>query len=54
MGALTYAPAFKRKNLNASVPIQIESLVSIAQDILNKREQFNVSLGNNGNKIQRQ
>lgn len=48
MGALTYAPAFRRKNLNTSVPIQIESLVSIAQNILNKREEFNLNIGNNG------
>ena len=48
MGALTYAPAFRRKNLNASQKIHIESLVSIAQDILNKREQFSVNLNNSG------
>jgi serine/threonine-protein kinase HipA len=48
MGALTYAPAIKRKNLNASQPINIESLVSIAQEVLDKREQFNVNLNNDG------
>ncbi|MFT6985495.1 MAG: serine/threonine-protein kinase HipA [Psychromonas sp.] len=48
MGALTYAPAVRRKNLNASQPIQIASLVSIAQEILNLRAQFNLNLGNNG------
>ena len=48
MGALTYAPATKRKNLNASQPIHIESLVSIAQEVLTKRAQFNVNLTNNG------
>lgn len=48
MGALTYAPAIRRKNLNASQSIQIASLVSIAQDILNKRENFNVNLTHNG------
>ncbi|PKH87639.1 type II toxin-antitoxin system HipA family toxin [Colwellia sp. Bg11-28] len=48
MGALTYSPATKRKNLNASQPIHIESLVSIAQDVLDKRQQFSVDLENNG------
>ncbi|WP_111976845.1 type II toxin-antitoxin system HipA family toxin [Algibacillus agarilyticus] len=48
MGALTYVPATRRKNLNASQPIQIESLVSIAQDVLDKRDQFNVNLNNDG------
>ncbi len=48
MGALTYAPAIRRKNLNASQPIQLESLVSIAQEVLDKREQFNVNLNNDG------
>lgn len=42
MGALTYLPATRKKNLNASQHIEIESLVSIAQEILDKREQFNV------------
>lgn len=46
MGALTYSPATKRKNLNASRPIHIESLISIAQDVLSKREQFNAKLTN--------
>jgi serine/threonine-protein kinase HipA len=44
MGALTYFPATRRQNLNASQHIEIESLVSIAQEILDKREQFNVHL----------
>jgi serine/threonine-protein kinase HipA len=44
MGALTYAPAYKRKNLNASQAIQIESLVDIAQTILHNRQQFSVNL----------
>lgn len=47
MGALTYTPAYQRKQLNASQPIQIESLVSIAQDVLNKREQFKINLSEN-------
>lgn len=48
MGALTYSPATKRKNLNASKPIHIESLIAIAQEVLDKREQFNVNLSNKG------
>ncbi|MCF6267341.1 MAG: type II toxin-antitoxin system HipA family toxin [Desulfuromusa sp.] len=48
MGALTYHPAIKRKNLNASQYIEIQSLVSIAQEILDKREQFRVALGTQG------
>ena len=48
MGALIYSPATKRKNLNASQPIHIQSLISIAQDILDKRSQFNISLNNDG------
>ena len=48
MGALTYHPATQRKNLNASQHIEIESLVSIAQDILDKREQFSVTLNAKG------
>ena len=48
MGALSYSPATKRKNLNASQAVQIESLISIAQDVLDKRKQFNLNLTNNG------
>ena len=48
MGALTYHPATQRKNLNASQHIEIQSLVSIAQEILDKRQQFRVSLGAQG------
>ncbi len=48
MGALTYHPATQRKNLNASQQIEIQSLVSIAQKILDNREQFRVALGAQG------
>jgi len=48
MGALTYHPATQRRNLNASQHIEIQSLVSIAQEILDKREQFRVTLGAQG------
>ncbi|NNJ71551.1 MAG: type II toxin-antitoxin system HipA family toxin, partial [Enterobacterales bacterium] len=48
MGALTYSPAVKRKNLNSSQRIHIEALIAIAQEVLDKREQFKVNLTNNG------
>ncbi len=48
MGALTYSPAIQRKNLNRSQQVEIQSLVSMAQEILNKREQFQVTLGTQG------
>lgn len=48
MGALTYHPATQRKNLNASQHIEIQSLVSIAQEVLNKRERFKIELGTQG------
>lgn len=37
MGALEYVPATKMKSLNASRQIEIESLVSIAQEVLDSR-----------------
>ena len=45
MGALTYHPAVRKKNLNASQHVEIQSLISIAQEILDKRELFRVNLG---------
>ncbi len=48
MGALTYSPAIQRKNLNRSQRIEIQSLISIAQQILDKREQFQVTLRTHG------
>lgn len=48
MGALTYHPAIQRKNLNASQHLEIESLVSIAQEILDGREQFNLNFADRG------
>ena len=48
MGALSFHPATQRKHLNASQNVEIQSLVSIAQDILDKREKFNVLLGEQG------
>lgn len=43
MGALTYHPATQRKNLNASQYLDIKSLVSIAQKIVDGREQFSLN-----------
>ena len=52
MGALSYAPAVRKKGLNASQSMEISSLVSIAQDILNKRKQLTISLGPDGEEDQ--
>lgn len=48
MGALEYAPATRMKNLNATQPVAIASLVAIAQDILDARSYFTVDLHNDG------
>jgi serine/threonine-protein kinase HipA len=48
MGALEYTPATKLKSLNASAKIEIESLVSIAQELLDSREDFAASLNHPG------
>jgi len=48
MGALTYSPAIQHKNLNRSQHVEIQSLISIAQEILDKREKFQVTLGSQG------
>ena len=48
MGALEFAPATRLKSLNASQQVEIESLVAIAQDILDKRSDFNVELDQHG------
>ncbi|TNH44564.1 type II toxin-antitoxin system HipA family toxin [Photorhabdus luminescens subsp. sonorensis] len=48
MGALEYVPATKMRNLNSSKQVEIDSLVSIAQEILNSRGDFTVELINNG------
>jgi serine/threonine-protein kinase HipA len=48
MGALTYSPATQRKNLNSSQHVEIQSLVSIAQEILDKREGLSVTLDAQG------
>jgi serine/threonine-protein kinase HipA len=48
MGALEYTPATRLKGLNASQQVEIESLVSIAQEILNSRTGFNIELNKEG------
>jgi serine/threonine-protein kinase HipA len=48
MGALEYAPATKLRNLNASQQVDIQSLVSIAQEILDSRGTFGIELKQNG------
>jgi serine/threonine-protein kinase HipA len=48
MGALTYHPASRRKGLDSSRQVEIESLVSIAQEVLDKRAQFGVNLDAQG------
>lgn len=48
MGALTYAPATKRKGLNASQDINIQSLVSVAQEMLDERAHFELALDRQG------
>lgn len=44
MGALEYAPATKLKSLNASRQIEIESLIGIAQEILDSRSALTIEL----------
>ncbi|WP_417584802.1 type II toxin-antitoxin system HipA family toxin [Nitrincola sp.] len=48
MGALEYAPATQVRSLNASQQVDIQSLVSIAQEILDCRGNFKVELKQNG------
>lgn len=48
MGALEYAPATQVRSLNTSQQIDIQSLVSIAQEILDSRGHFEVALNQNG------
>ncbi|CAG8998779.1 MAG: hypothetical protein CENE_00739 [Candidatus Celerinatantimonas neptuna] len=48
MGALEYSPATKMRGLNASLQVEIQSLVSIAQEILDSRGNFTVELHKDG------
>lgn len=46
MGALTYSPATQVKKFNASNKIEIQSLVSVTQEILTERSNFSAQLKN--------
>lgn len=48
MGALEYVPATQLRSLNASQQVEIQSLVAIAQEILDTRGNFEVELKQNG------
>lgn len=48
MGALEFAPATRLKHLNASRQVNIESLVAIAQEILDARGGFAIELNKHG------
>ncbi|AIR83949.1 MULTISPECIES: type II toxin-antitoxin system HipA family toxin [Pantoea] len=48
MGALEYTPATKLRSLNASNPIEIASLIVIAQEILDARGAFSATLHRDG------
>ena len=48
MGALEYAPATKMRHLNASQQVEIQSLIAIAQDVLDARNEFEVHLNTDG------
>jgi len=48
MGALEYSPATRLRTLNASQHIEVESLVAIAQEILDTRNQFDIALSKGG------
>jgi serine/threonine-protein kinase HipA len=48
MGALEYSPATRLKGLNASEKVEISSLISIAQEILDSRQTFSLTLNHPG------
>lgn len=48
MGALEFTPATRLKHLNASRQVNIDSLVAIAQEVLNARGNFAVQLSKEG------
>lgn len=48
MGALEYAPAIRMKALNVSREVEIESLVNMAQEVLDERGGLAVELGVDG------
>lgn len=46
MGALEYAPAIREKGLNTSSIIQLNSLLEVAQNVLNERAEFSEAMSN--------
>ena len=50
MGAMEFEPATKVKGLNESSLIEIQQITELAQNILNKRENFSATLLQRGNK----
>ena len=48
MGALEYSPALNKNTFSKAQRIEIESLVSVAQEILDQRGEFNVELKQGG------
>lgn len=44
MGALEYAPAINKSLLNKAQQIEIDSLIAVAQEVMNSRDQFSVNL----------
>ena len=48
MGALEFAPATQVRGLNASQQVEIQSLVTIAQEVLDMRGKFDVTLKQHG------
>lgn len=48
MGSLEYAPATRLKSLNASKQVEVASLVAMAQDILDSRGDFSLTLDKDG------
>lgn len=46
MGALEYTPAYNKNVLNKAQQIEIDSLIAVAQEVMNRRDQFTVNLSN--------
>jgi len=51
MGALEYEPATEIPALNKSAQVEIDELTKLAQNILNRREEFSVKLTENNQKF---
>ncbi len=48
MGALEYVPASRLKHLNSNQTLHIQTLVAVAQDILDQRKRFSIDLDQHG------